>query len=87
MTTPILAVNALNSFVAAYNSWEWAFLVCQEESNWTLAVWMYQMSQQLADQPWAVLTVDKLLFATSKRLSGIVMMPDGSIYSETMSVE
>ncbi len=34
-----------------------------------------------------VLTVDKLLFATSKRLSGIVMMPDGSIYSETMSVE
>ena len=43
--------------------------------------------QIMADLPWAVLTVDKLLFATSKRLSGIVMMPDGSIYSETMSVE
>lgn len=55
MTTPILAVNALNSFVAAYNSWEWAFLVCQKESNWTLAVWMYQMSQQMGGQPWCVM--------------------------------
>jgi multiple sugar transport system permease protein len=24
MITPILAVNALNAFIAAYNSWEWA---------------------------------------------------------------
>ncbi len=55
MTTPILAVNALNSFIAAYNSWEWAFLVCQKESHWTLAVWMYQMSQQFAGQPWCVM--------------------------------
>jgi len=55
MTTPILAVNALNSFIAAYNSWEWAFLVCQNESKWTLAVWMYQMSQQMGGQPWCVM--------------------------------
>jgi len=55
MTTPILAVNALNAFVCAYNSWEWALLVCQKQSHWTLAVWMYQMSQQLGDQPWAVM--------------------------------
>jgi len=55
MTTPILAVNALNAFVHAYNSWEWALLVCQRPSHWTLAVWMYQMSQQLSDQPWAVM--------------------------------
>ncbi len=55
MTTPILAVNALNSFVAAYNSWEWAFLVCQKESHWTLAVWMYQLSQQMSAQPWCVM--------------------------------
>lgn len=55
MTTPILAVNALNAFVFAYNSWEWALLVCQKQSRWTLAVWMYQMSQQLGDQPWAVM--------------------------------
>ncbi len=55
MTTPILAVNALNAFVYAYNSWEWALLVCQKQSHWTLAVWMYQMSQQLSDQPWTVM--------------------------------
>jgi ABC-type glycerol-3-phosphate transport system permease component len=55
MTTPILAVNALNAFIHAYNSWEWALLVCQRQSHWTLAVWMYQMSQQLSDQPWAVM--------------------------------
>lgn len=55
MTTPILAVSALNAFIAAYNSWEWALLVCQRQSHWTLAVWMYQMSQQLSDQPWAVM--------------------------------
>ena len=55
MTTPILAVNALNHFVAAYNSWEWAFLVCQRESQWTIAVWMYQMSQEMAGQPWCVM--------------------------------
>ena len=55
MTTPILAVNALNSFIHAYSSWEWAFLVCQKESHWTLAVWMYQMAQTFAHQPWCVM--------------------------------
>lgn len=55
MTTPILAVNALNSFIHAYASWEWAFLVCHRESHWTLAVWMYQMSvDAFAGQPWCV---------------------------------
>ena len=55
MTTPILAVNALNAFIHAYSSWEWAFLVCQKESHWTLAVWMYQLSQTFAGQPWCVM--------------------------------
>lgn len=55
MTTPILAVNALNSFIHAYSSWEWVFLVCQDESHWTLAVWMYQFSQVFAHQPWCVM--------------------------------
>lgn len=54
LASPILAVNALMSFVAAYNSWEWAFLVCQQESHWTLAVWLYQMSINYAGQPWCV---------------------------------
>lgn len=55
MTLPILAVNALNSFIHAYSSWEWAFLVCQEESHWTLSVWMYQLSQVMSNQPWCVM--------------------------------
>lgn len=56
MTTPILAVNALNAFIHAYASWEWAFLVCHKESHWTLAVWMYQMSvDTFAGQPWCVM--------------------------------
>lgn len=55
MTTPILAVNALNAFVAAYNSWEWALLVCQRQSHWTLSVWLYQMSQTYAGSPWVIM--------------------------------
>jgi len=56
MTAPIMAVNALNAFIHAYASWEWAFLVCHKESHWTLAVWMYQMSvETFAAQPWCVM--------------------------------
>ena len=82
MTTPILAVNALNHFVAAYNSWEWAFLVCQKESQWTIAVWMYQMSQEMAGQPWCVMagfvivsipTALVFLFCQKVILRGIVL--------------
>lgn len=82
MTTPILAVNALHAFVHAYNSWEWALLVCQRQSHWTLAVWMYQMSQQLGDQPWAVMAgfvlvsiPTALVFITCQKviLRGIVL--------------
>ena len=35
MVTPILAISALNAFIGAYNSWEWALIVCQKESYWT----------------------------------------------------
>ena len=55
MAAPILAVNALNAFVAAYNSWEWALLVCQRQSHWTLSVWLYQMSRSFAGTPWVVM--------------------------------
>ncbi len=55
MTTPILAVNALTAFIAAYNSWEWALLVCQKQSHWTLSVWLYQMSRSAAGTPWVIM--------------------------------
>ena len=82
MTTPILAVNALNAFIAAYNSWEWALLVCQRQSHWTLSVWLYQMSQTYAGTPWVTLAgfvlvsiPTALVFLLCQRviLSGIVL--------------
>lgn len=50
LTTPILAVNSLGAFVAAYGSWEWALLVCQKKEYWTLAVWLYQINSRM--DPW-----------------------------------
>lgn len=48
---PILAVIALNAFIAAYGSFMWAFLVCQDSEKWTLMVWLYQFQSQYASQP------------------------------------
>ncbi|MHB9023023.1 MAG: carbohydrate ABC transporter permease [Armatimonadota bacterium] len=55
LSMPILAVIALNSFIHAYNSWEWALVVCQNKNMWTLAVWLFQFNGQWATQPWAVM--------------------------------
>jgi multiple sugar transport system permease protein len=57
MTTPILAVNTLNAFIQAYNSWEWALLVCQRSDYWTLAVWLYQFTRmsQLEQAPFVIM--------------------------------
>lgn len=54
MMKPILAINALHAFIGAYNSWQWALIICQKQSMWTLAVWMYQANQWWADRPWIV---------------------------------
>lgn len=43
LSKPILAVIALGAFTAAYGSFMWAFLVCQDQEMWTLMVWLYQM--------------------------------------------
>lgn len=53
LTTPILAVNSLGAFVAAYGSWEWALLVCQKKEYWTLAVWLYQINTRM--DPWVAM--------------------------------
>ena len=50
LVKPILAVGALNAFLAAYNGWEWALVVCQNQKMWTIAVWTYQMYQILPEQ-------------------------------------
>ena len=54
MVKPILAINCLNAFIAAYNGWEWALIICQDKSMWTIAVWMYQAAQWWSGSPWIV---------------------------------
>ena len=43
LSKPVLAVIALGAFTAAYGSFMWAFLVCQNPKMWTLMVWLFQM--------------------------------------------
>jgi multiple sugar transport system permease protein len=47
MSTPVLAVIGIWSFTAAYGSFMWAYIVCQDKNWWTLMVWLTQM------QTWA----------------------------------
>lgn len=54
LVKPILAINCLNAFIAAYNGWEWALIICQDRDMWTLAVWMYQASIWWNGWPWVV---------------------------------
>ena len=41
---PILALTVLGVVIAAYSEFMWAFIVCQDQSKWTLAVWIFQFS-------------------------------------------
>lgn len=42
MCKPVLAVIALWSFTAAYGSFTWALIICQDPKMWTLMVHLYQ---------------------------------------------
>ncbi len=55
LVKPILAVSMLNAFIAAYNGWAWAIIVCQDKKMWTIAVWTYQFSQIFKTQPYMVM--------------------------------
>lgn len=54
LVKPILAINCLNAFIAAYNGWQWALIICQDKSMWTIAVWLYQASTWWGRSPWIV---------------------------------
>jgi len=43
-STPVLAVIALGAFTAAYGSFMWAFVVCQDPDWWTIMVYMFKLS-------------------------------------------
>ncbi len=51
LVKPILAVSLLNAFIASYNGWEWAIIVCQDPRLWTLSVWTYQFYQTMGANP------------------------------------
>lgn len=46
LSKPILAVIALQAFNLAYSNFMFALLICQDESMWTLMVWLYQLQQR-----------------------------------------
>jgi ABC-type glycerol-3-phosphate transport system permease component len=45
MSTAILAVIVLQTFTAAYGSYLWALVICQDDSMWTLMVHIFQLQQ------------------------------------------
>ncbi len=45
LSAPILAVIALAAFTSAYGAFQFALLVCQEESMWTIMVYIFQLQQ------------------------------------------
>lgn len=49
---------------------------------------LYREAQEqiMKDLPWAPLVTEKNLYATSKRLSGVFVMPDGNINADEISV-
>jgi len=55
MVKPILAINAMRAFIAAYNGWQWALIICQNKEMWTISVWLYQASMWWKDYPWIVM--------------------------------
>ena len=46
LVKPIMAVQALGAFTAAYGGFMWAFIICQDPKMWTIMVYVYQFQQQ-----------------------------------------
>lgn len=49
LSKPILAVVALSAFTAAYSNFMFALLICQDQSMWTLMVWLYQLQTKASE--------------------------------------
>ena len=46
LVKPILAYIGLNTFVLAYSSFMWAFVICPKQEMWTLMVWIYDFQMK-----------------------------------------
>ncbi len=55
LSKPILAVLALNAFIASYSGFMWAFLVCQDSKMWTLMVWLFNYQARMSEYPYMVM--------------------------------
>lgn len=49
LSKPILAVVALAAFTTAYSNFMFALLICQDQSMWTLMVWLYQLQTKASE--------------------------------------
>ena len=63
-----------------------AALTSVDEAEKT-ALYRSAQEQIMKDAPWAPLVTEKSLYATSKRLSGVYVMPDASIHSEEIEIK
>ncbi|MBT3374878.1 MAG: carbohydrate ABC transporter permease [Lentisphaerae bacterium] len=79
---PILAYQALLTFIATYGGFMWAFLVCQDSRMWTVMVWIYQYQQTAQAFPYMVMaafvlasipTLIVFLFCQKIILRGIII--------------
>lgn len=50
LSKPILAVNALASFTAAYSAFYFALIICPDPKSWTLMVWLYKLQESSNSQ-------------------------------------
>jgi arabinogalactan oligomer/maltooligosaccharide transport system permease protein len=63
LVTPILAVVALLAFIAAFNDYIISKIVLVSESNWTLAVGMYQWVSNQLSSNWGLFTAGAVIGA------------------------
>ncbi|MHB0911828.1 MAG: carbohydrate ABC transporter permease [Armatimonadota bacterium] len=80
LSKPIFAVIALQSFMAAYGAFMFAFLVCQNPKMWTMMVWLYEL--QIAAPKYvtmaalsvaAIPTLLVFIFAQNVIMRGIIL--------------
>jgi multiple sugar transport system permease protein len=51
MSKPILAVQAVLTFIAGWNSFLWPLIIANDEENYTLAVGLSLLNKQLSINP------------------------------------
>lgn len=63
LVAPILAVVALLSFIGTFNDFVLAKVILQSQSNWTLAVGMFQWVSDLLNQNWGLFAAGAVIGA------------------------